>query len=163
MRSVCSSSSQYSRRSFDDTSALLPIETNDESPRPRPSACSTSAIPRAPLCDENATRPGGNCRPANVAFRRAADEVALGVDGVGGAGVVAAEDVPEELASDRAASRRSADDRDRPWREERREAAGDRDVVALVDRRANLLGLRDREPHLDDTSLESPGRREARV
>ena len=60
--SVSGSSSQYSSRSFDETSALLPIDTNADSPRPRASACSSSARPSAPLCDENATRPGGNAR-----------------------------------------------------------------------------------------------------
>ena len=51
---MSASSSQYSSRSFDETSALLPIETKLESPRPRASASSRSARPRAPLCDENA-------------------------------------------------------------------------------------------------------------
>ena len=56
--SVLSSSSQYSSRSFDETSALLPIETNDEKPRPRSDAFSSSASPSAPLCDENPIVPG---------------------------------------------------------------------------------------------------------
>ncbi len=73
MRLVSGSSSQYSSRSFDETSALLPIETNDERPSPRPSAASRSASPSAPLWDETATFPGGSALGPNVAFSRAAD------------------------------------------------------------------------------------------
>ncbi len=68
--SVSGSSSQNSSRSFDETSALLPIDTNADRPRPRCSDCSSSARPSAPLCDEKATRPAGNARRANVALRR---------------------------------------------------------------------------------------------
>ena len=69
---MCSSSSQYSSRSFEETSALLPIETKLDSPSPRVSASSSSARPSAPLCEENAIRPGGAARRANVAFSRLA-------------------------------------------------------------------------------------------
>ena len=48
---VSSSSSQYSSRSLDETSALLPMETNAENPSPRTLAASSSASPRAPLWD----------------------------------------------------------------------------------------------------------------
>ncbi len=51
------SSSHHSSRSFEDTSALFPIETNDESPSPRASARSSSARPSAPLCDEKPIAP----------------------------------------------------------------------------------------------------------
>ena len=57
MTLVASSSSQYSSRSFDETSALFPSDTNAESPSPRPRACSTTASPSAPLCDANPTDP----------------------------------------------------------------------------------------------------------
>ena len=50
-RRVSSSSSQYSSRSLDETSALLPMETNAENPSPRALAASSSASPRAPLWD----------------------------------------------------------------------------------------------------------------
>ena len=60
-RSVLGSSSQYSSRSLDETSALFPIETNDERPRPRADACSSSASPSAPLCDEKPMFPAGRC------------------------------------------------------------------------------------------------------
>ena len=62
------SSSQYSSRSFEETSALLPIETNDERPRPRAAACSSSASPSAPLCEENPMLPGREVCGAKVAF-----------------------------------------------------------------------------------------------
>ena len=57
--SVASSSSHHSSRSLDETSALLPIETNADMPRPRVTAASSSASPRAPLCDEKPMLPGG--------------------------------------------------------------------------------------------------------
>ena len=53
---------------MDDTSALLPIETNADIPKPRWEASSITARPTAPLCDEIATFPGSNWRRANVAF-----------------------------------------------------------------------------------------------
>ena len=65
---MLSSSSQYSSRSLDDTSALLPIDTNADMPRPRWEASSITARPTAPLCDEMATFPGSNWRRENVAF-----------------------------------------------------------------------------------------------
>ena len=65
------SSSQYSSRSFDETSALLPIETKRESPSPRAVACSSRARPSAPLCDEKPMFPAGNECGAKVAFNPA--------------------------------------------------------------------------------------------
>ena len=41
-----------------ETSALFPIETNAERPRPRVTAASSSASPSAPLCDEKPMLPG---------------------------------------------------------------------------------------------------------
>ena len=55
---MAGSSSQYSRRSFDDTSALFPIETKDEKPSARETLRSKSARPRAPLCEEKPILPG---------------------------------------------------------------------------------------------------------
>ena len=62
------SSSQYSSRSFDETSALLPIETKEERPKPRAASWSSRARPSAPLCDEKPMFPFGNVPGANVAF-----------------------------------------------------------------------------------------------
>ena len=47
-RRCFSSSSHHSSRSFDETSALFPIETKAETPSPRASARSSSASPSAP-------------------------------------------------------------------------------------------------------------------
>ncbi len=69
---MSSSSSHHSSRSFDETSALLPIDTNAEKPSPRSDAFSSSARPSAPLCEENAIRPAGSARGANVALRPSA-------------------------------------------------------------------------------------------
>ena len=243
------SSSHHSSRSFDETSALLPIETNAERPSPRASARSSSARPSAPDCDEKPIRPAGKARGAKVALRptaavaiprqfgpdearavgaherqqlllardalgpglgearrddaerarpraqrflgggehelagkadhaevdRIADllERAVGahagdgltgaVDGIGGAGEPAREDVAEQLAADRPAPRRGADHGDRARLEERAQRRGHRDVVALVDSRAVALGRLDREPHLDDAAVERARRHEAGV
>ena len=67
--SVASSSSHHSSRSLVETSALLPIETNAERPRPRDSAASRRASPSAPLCEEKPMLPAGAERAAKVAFR----------------------------------------------------------------------------------------------
>ena len=69
---VSSSSSQYSSRSLDETSALLPMETNAENPSPRTLAASSSASPRAPLWDAKPIGPRGNDSRANVALTLAA-------------------------------------------------------------------------------------------
>ena len=68
--SVVGSSSHHSSRSFEETSALLPIDTNAERPRPLASARSSTASPRAPLCEEKPIFPVGNARGAKVALRR---------------------------------------------------------------------------------------------
>ena len=70
MTRVCGSSSQYSRRSLPDTSALLPTLTNVESPIWRWAARPRIAMPRAPLCDESATCPPGGKTGENDAFSR---------------------------------------------------------------------------------------------
>src|SRR5262245_156063 len=63
-------------RSFEETSALLPIDTNAESPRPRDSHASSKASPRAPLWDEKPMLPAGAERAAKVALSpTAADEI----------------------------------------------------------------------------------------
>jgi hypothetical protein len=72
--SLRSSSSQKRRRSLPLTSAL-PTDTNVETPRPRRSASSRMAMPRAPDCDENATRPRVGANGANVAFMQIAGSV----------------------------------------------------------------------------------------
>ena len=59
MTSVPGSSSQYSSRSLEDTSALFPTETKAEKLSPRDSAFSSSASPSAPLCEEKPIFPGG--------------------------------------------------------------------------------------------------------
>ena len=213
------SSSQYSSRSFDETSALFPIDTKLESPSPRASACFEQreaeraalrrerepACRRAPACerrvetrgrrrDAEAVRPdearavranereqlvlpralprapvsakpaemtqsaftpveaptraaSSTCSPGTQMTARstrpgtssivripghAADRLGTAVDRVRGSGEVGGQDVAEELAADRAATRRRADDRDRARREERPQRCRDRDVVALV-------------------------------
>ena len=47
---------------------MLPIEMNDEKPRLRSDAFSSSASPSAPLCEEKAIGPGGSARGPKVAF-----------------------------------------------------------------------------------------------
>ena len=122
------------------------------------------AVPRAPPPPRRArARPGtqmtarstgsGHLADRPVAAH-AGDRLAAAVDRVGGAGEVRREDVAEQLAADRAAPRRRADDRDRRRREERPQRRGDGDVVALVDARAEALGRRDREAHLDLAAFE---------
>ena len=82
IRSVSRSSSQYSSRSLEETSALLPIETNAERPRPRAGACSSSARPSAPLCDEKPIGPGGErARRERRVQRRPGDGDARGSSG----------------------------------------------------------------------------------
>ena len=68
--SVPGSCSQYWRKSPLPRSALLPTETNDDSPRPSRSAASMIATPRPPLCDMKPTRPGIAWRAPNVALSR---------------------------------------------------------------------------------------------
>ncbi len=71
--SVESSSSHHSSRSLVDTSALLPIETNAERPRPRDSDASSNARPSAPDWEEKPMFPAGAVRAANVALRLGPD------------------------------------------------------------------------------------------
>ena len=71
---MASSSSHHSSRSFEETSALLPIETKAERPSPRASAASSSARPSAPLCEEKPMLPLGAERAAKVAFRLGAGD-----------------------------------------------------------------------------------------
>ena len=71
--SVAGSSSQYSSRSLEDTSALLPIETNADRPSPRAVASWRKASPSAPLCDENPMLPAGMKGGPKVAFSRGPD------------------------------------------------------------------------------------------
>ena len=73
--SVSSSSSHHSSRSFEETSALFPIETNAVTPSPADSDASSNASPSAPLCDEKRDLPGGE---------RARRERRVEVDGRGG-------------------------------------------------------------------------------
>ena len=49
-------------------SALLPMDTNADSPMPRATLASRSASPSAPLCEEKPMFPGTGAREANVAF-----------------------------------------------------------------------------------------------
>ena len=74
-RSVSGSCSQYWRKSLPDRSALLPTETNDDSPTPRRLAASMIAIPRPPLCDMKPTRPGTAAGGAKVALSRTSGAV----------------------------------------------------------------------------------------
>ena len=238
-RSVSGSSSQYSSRSFEETSALLPIETNAESPSPRAAAargrrgrarrsatrsrccrrgscavrrsrsgpaaaekmprqfgpisrapcartsassCSWRRIPSAPVSakpaeiTQSARVPSqrrlglvehrlagdaedgevdgvGDVRDRRIGLH-AGDRGGLRVDGVGDPVEVRVEDVAEELAADRAAPRRGADDGDRLRLEERRERAAtatwSRSSTAA--RYASVGAIW--EPHLDRAALE---------
>jgi hypothetical protein len=71
---VLGSSDQYGMRSLPDTSALLPTDTKLEIPRFSRDACSRSAKPSAPLCEDSATlisRIGGwatHAHPAAIAI-----------------------------------------------------------------------------------------------
>ena len=69
---MAGSSSQYSSRSFEETSALFPTETKAENPRPRACACSRTREPeRAALRGEADVPAGGKAYGAKVAFRLA--------------------------------------------------------------------------------------------
>ena len=98
-------------------------------------------------------RPGRDLRDRPVSAHPR-DGLALAVDGVGGSEEVRLDDVPEELAADRAATARCADDRDLSRLEERPERCGDGDVVALRDTFLEQLRAGDREDHLDLSALE---------
>ena len=87
--------------------------------------------------------------PRSTVAAHAGHRAAVAVDRVGGAGEVGLEDVAEELAADRAAPARGADDGDAAGLEERAQRGGDGDVVALVDPLLVALGRRDRELDLD--------------
>ena len=65
---AAASCSQYRSRSLPERSALFPVETNEDRPRPRRAASAIAAMPNAPLWDANATPPGGGATGANVAF-----------------------------------------------------------------------------------------------
>ena len=79
----------------------------------------------------------------------AADGPAIPVDRIGRTGEVGGQHVPEELAADRATAAGRPDHGNRFRLEERAERGGHREVVALVDARAVLLGGRDREADLE--------------
>ena len=85
----------------------------------------------------------------------AGDRGARPVDRICSTGEAAGQNVAEELSADRAALRRCADHGHGARLEERSQRGGDRHVVALVHSSHVALGWSDREPHLDDASLES--------
>jgi len=68
MAATRGSSSHHSSRSLVETSARLPSVTNPATPRPRPIAWPSSAMPSAPDCDEIASRPGRGRRVPSVAL-----------------------------------------------------------------------------------------------
>ena len=65
---VSGSWSQNCSRSLLLTSALLPIDTNVETPSPSPAAWPSSSMPSAPDCDANPIWPRTGRNGANVAF-----------------------------------------------------------------------------------------------
>ena len=65
---VAGSSSQYSIKSLEDRSALLPIETNVETPSPSERAVCKIAMPSAPDCEEMAIEPLGGRVGVKVAL-----------------------------------------------------------------------------------------------
>ena len=68
MTSVSGSCSQYWSRSLLLTSALLPSDTNVDTPRSRARARASSSIPMPPDCDAKPTRPRTGATGVNVAF-----------------------------------------------------------------------------------------------
>ena len=82
------------------------------------------------------------------------DGLSVSVHGVRSARKVSGEDVPEQLAADRASSPGGADHGHAPWLEERAERRGHGGVVALLDSLAIPLGRSDRELHLELAALE---------
>src|SRR5664279_2253691 len=68
--SVASSPYQNCSRSFPDTSARLPADTNVDNPSPRFAASARIAIPNAPDWQKKPTRPGGGTSGANDPFIR---------------------------------------------------------------------------------------------
>ena len=72
---MASSVSQYWRRSLPETSALLPVATNDDTPRPSWSSRRSRAAPIVPDCDDTATRPGLGATSAKVASSRTSGAV----------------------------------------------------------------------------------------
>ncbi len=72
---TCGSSSHHSSRSLVETSARLPSVTKPATPRPRPIAWPSSAMPRAPDCEEIASRPGRGRSVPSVAFSATAGSV----------------------------------------------------------------------------------------
>ncbi len=66
--SVPSSFSQYRSRSLPERSALFPVDTKDDKPRPRRAASVIAAMPKAPLWDAKATPPAGGATGAKVAL-----------------------------------------------------------------------------------------------
>src|SRR5206468_3701368 len=93
----------------------------------------------------------------------AGNGLAPAVHWIGGAGEVGREDVAEELAADRAAAFRGADNRDRAGGEERPQRRDDREVVALVDTCSETLGRGDRKANLDLAAVQRARDLEARV
>ena len=72
--SVPASSSKCSSRSLEETSALLPTDTNADRPSPRAAASARKARPSAPLWDEKPMLPAGMWVGPNVALSRADDD-----------------------------------------------------------------------------------------
>ncbi len=70
-------SSQYSSRSLPETSVLLPIETNMETPRPQPAASARIASPSAPDWEISPTLPRAGTAAAKVALSRTSGSVLI--------------------------------------------------------------------------------------
>jgi hypothetical protein len=93
----------------------------------------------------------------------ARDRLRVRVDRVGGAGEVAGDDVPEQLAADRAAPRRRPDHRDAGRREEGGERGRDREVIAPVDLVQVSRGRVESQAHLGHAALPLACQLEARL
>ena len=115
---------------------------------------------------------GGHCEHGEVDRLRdlldravrahAGDGLSAAVDRVRDPGEVPGENVPEQLASDRPAPPRRADDRHAARLEERPQRRRDRRVISLGDAFPIPLGRDDRELHLDLAALQLARELEAR-
>ena len=116
---------------------------------PAASASSAAASTFSPGTQMTARSTASSISPKRAVAVDTGNGVAFPVHGVRGAGEVAGEDVAEELAADRAAALRSADDGDGARPEERLERGPDSDMVAFGHVLAIRVGGHDRQPDLE--------------
>ena len=113
-----------------------PAEMTQSARTPASSAASAASSTAPPGRRSTARSTGSGIVGDRAVAAHAGDGLAVAVDRIRGAGELAGEDVAEELAADRAAPARRADDGDRLRLEERAQRRDDGDVVARLDARA---------------------------